>query len=158
MKTLYLTDSCANIIVDKDNDTVSRLGSQDRYDVRDVYYIDEPMHVVYEYAGHKEELDVRKGDILLRFYNSKYNKYMIDSIRTKQWAANIRQRREMEQKEKEEWAARNADKCCECCEDCCCDNPEPFMDDLTPTPAVEEKTSLGSKIKKLVKKVKKSKK
>lgn len=160
MKTLYLTDSCANIVVDKDNDTVSKLPAEDSYNIRDVYYIDEPMHVIYEYAGHREELNVRKGDILLRFYNSRYNKYMIDSIHTKQWAANIRQRREMEQKEKEEWAARNeGGPCCDCCK--CCDIPDacPESADLTPAPCVTDgKTSLTGKLKKLVKKVKKSKK
>lgn len=159
MKTLYLTDSCANIVVDKDNDTVSKLRCEDAYEVRDVYYIEEPMHVIYEYAGRREELDVRKGDILLRFYNNKYNKHMIASIRTKQWAANIRQRHEMEQKEKEEWAARNAGcPCCDCCAECEEAAPSCEQGDLVAGDPVEEKPSLSSKIKKFVKKVKKSKK
>ena len=45
MKTLYLTDSMSNIAVDPEENKVSCLPSEDRYDIRNVYYIDEPMHV-----------------------------------------------------------------------------------------------------------------
>lgn len=153
MKTLYLTDSMCNIVVDKDTDFVGHLNNEDRYDVRSVYYIEEPMHVVYQCGEEKEEIDAKKGDILLLFYSNRFNKYHLDTIKTKQWAANIKNRRAIEQKEKEEWAAKNAGCACSDCDMCCptcpsCeDGPRPIND-----APVAEKTS---KIKEAIKKVKK---
>lgn len=117
MKTLYLTASSANIAVDTETNEVTRLDNVDRYDIRQVFYMEEPMHVVYEAGERKEEIDAKKGDILLVFYNSEYNKYILDTIKSKQWSANIKNRRKMEQKEKEEWAAKQAAEetpCCDC--------------------------------------------
>ena len=72
-----------------------------------------------------EELRNYAGEILLVFYDNKYNKFVLDTIRTKQWVANIKNRHKMEQKEKEEWAKKSAndpacDNLCEatCCGDC----------------------------------------
>ena len=123
MKTLYLTQSSANIFVDPEENTVGSLTTEDRYDIRAIYYMEEPMHVVYEAGERKEEIDAKKGDILLVFYNNKYNKYILDTIKSKQWSANIKNRRKMEQKAKEEWAAKQAvgeTPCCDCCEKCEC--------------------------------------
>lgn len=127
MKTLYLTQSSANIFVDPEENTVGSLTTEDRYDIRAVYYMEEPMHVVYESGERKEEIDAKKGDILLVFYNNKFNKYILDTIKSKQWSANIKNRRKMEQKAKEEWAAKQAAKeatedipCCDCAE-CKCE-------------------------------------
>lgn len=108
MKTLYLTQSSDNIVVDPEIDFVGKLQTEDRYAIRSVYYIEEPMRVVYQYGEDKEEINAKKGDILILFYNNQYNKYVLDTIHTKQWAANIKNRRKIEQKEKEEWAAKNA--------------------------------------------------
>lgn len=119
MKTLYLTGSSANIWVDPETDEVGKLESEDRYDIRSVYYIEEPTHVVYQCGEKREEIDAKKGEILLVFYDNKYNKFVLDTIRTKQWVANIKNRRKMEQKEKEEWAKSKL-----ACEECgCCDSP-----------------------------------
>lgn len=121
MKTLYLTQSSANIFVDPEENTVGSLSTEDRYDIRSIYYMEEPMHVVYESGERKEEIDAKKGDILLVFYNNKFNKYILDTIKSKQWSANIKNRRKMEQKAKEEWAAKQAAgeakediPCCDC--------------------------------------------
>jgi hypothetical protein len=153
MKTLYLTDSMSNIAVDPEENKVTSLPGEDRYDIRNVYYIEEPMHVVYDSAECHEEIDARKGDILLLFYSNRYNKYHLDTIRSKQWAANIKNRHAIEQKEKEEWAKRNADcDCAKCCDECCCN--------LTAEPAPKaEKCNIVEDVKKAVKKaVKKIKK
>lgn len=135
MKTLYLTDSMSNIVVDKDTDFVGTINTEDRYDIRAIYYIDEPMHVVYSCGECTEEIDARKGDILLLFYSNRFNKYHLDTIRSKQWATNIKNRHAIEQKEKEEWAARNAENpdCETCCNVCaCCDakTAQPVKDEL----------------------------
>ena len=158
MKTLYLTDSMTNIVVDKDTDFVGHLTEEDRYNIRSVYYIEEPMHVVYQCGDVKEEIDARKGDILLLFYSNRYNKYHIDTIKTKQWAANIKNRHVVEQQEKEEWAAKNAEcnltGCDMCCPNCPCDEGPRLINDA---PVAEKPSKLKEVIKK-VKKVVKSKK
>lgn len=123
MKTLYLSNSQANIVVDPETDFVGKLDAEDRYEIRSIYYIEEPMHVVYQCGEIKEEIDARKGDILLVFYENKRNKYILDTIRTKQWVANIKNARKIEQQEKEEWAKKQAsnlsDQCCDSCEAKC---------------------------------------
>lgn len=153
MKTLYLSDTSANIVVDPEVDYVGTLRNEDRYDIRNVFYAEEPMHVVYQSGEIKEEIDAKKGDIIILFYNNRFNKYFLDTIRTKQWSANIKNRRVMEQKEKEEWAARNAEKCdcdapqCECCDCCCACTAAPVATD---TP---KKESTAKKLKKAIKKI-----
>lgn len=151
MKTLYLTQSSDNIVVDPDTNYVGKLCQEDRYSVRSVYYIEEPMHVVYQHGEEKEEIDARKGDILLVFYSDRFNKYHLDTIRTKQWSANILNRRKIEQQEKEEWALKNADKpCCDDCKCCDCENT------CEPVPSVEisapKKKSVVAKLKDMLKK------
>ena len=123
MKTLYLTANSANIWIDSETDEVGKIESEDRYEIRNIYYIEEPMHVVYQCGERKEEIDAKKGEILLVFYDNRYNKYILDTVRTKQWVANIKNRRKIEQKEKEEWAKQNACKCDECEAKCCADSP-----------------------------------
>lgn len=159
MKTLYVTDSSCNIVVDKDTDFVGHLPQEDRYDIRSVYYMEEPMHVVYQCGERREEIDAKKGDILLVFYNNRSNKYILDTIKTKQWVKNIKNRHELEQKEKEEWAKKNAEcdlNCCTCdniCEAPCCD---PIMPKLEPVKKESVADAIKKTVKKVVKKVKKS--
>lgn len=158
MKTLYLTDSSANIVVDPEIDFVGTLRNEDRYDIRNVFYAEEPMHVVYQSGEIKEEIDAKKGDIILLFYNNRFNKYFLDTIRTKQWVANIKNRRAIEQKEKEEWAARQAESECKCCDcECACDACPNVCAPESPKESVCEKISKAlTKAKKAVKKVKKA--
>ena len=108
MKTLYLTASSANIAVDTETNEVTRLDNVDRYDIRQVFYMEEPMHVVYEYGERHEEIDAKKGDIVFVFYDNKFAKHILTSVKCKVWIDNIKNRRKMEQKAKEEWAAKQA--------------------------------------------------
>lgn len=114
MKTLYLTGNSANIWVDPETDEVGKLESEDRYELRSVYYIEEPMHVVYQCGEKQEEIDAKKGEILLVFFDNRFTKYVLDTVRTKQWVANIKNRRKIEQKEKEEWAKGKSKNLSEC--------------------------------------------
>lgn len=119
MKTLYLTNGGCNIYVDPETNEVGKLIDEDRYGIRSVYLIEEPMHVVYQCGERKEEIDAKKGDLLIQFYDNDYNKYVLDTIKTKQWSANIKNRRKIEQKEKEEWAKKNANKQAIPCDSAC---------------------------------------
>lgn len=124
MKTLYLTNSSANIAVDTEANKVGTLQTEDRYDIRHLFYIEEPTHVVFngmfEGEEHIEEIDAKKGDILLVFYLNRYTKKVLATVKSKEWVDNIKNRRKIEQKEREEWALKNADSpCCGC--DCKCE-------------------------------------
>lgn len=123
MKTLYLTNSSANIAVDMDTDEVCSLQNLDRYNIRNIYYAEEPMHVVYNGVATdgtetKEEVDAKKGDIIVVFYNDRFNKKVLTTIKNKTWVENIKNRQKIEQKEREEWAKKKSDDvpCCDCCE------------------------------------------
>ena len=125
MKTLYLTNSSANIAVDLEENTAQCIQSEDRYDIRNIYYAEEPMHVVYSGTNNgepfKEEIDAKKGDIIIVFYTNRFNKKLLATIKSKEWVANIKNRRKIEQKEREEWALKNAENTATPCCDCCCD-------------------------------------
>jgi len=148
MKTLYLTQSSENIVVDPDTNFVGKLECEDRYCIRGIYYMEEPMHIVYQCGETREELDARKGDIVLVFYSNRYNKYTIDTIRTKQWAANIRAHKAGLQAEREEWAKQKAESNCPNCENCADLTADAPVADAAPV-----KESVGKKIRKALKKV-----
>ena len=122
MKTLYLTNSSANIAIDPEENTAQHIESEDRYDIRNIYYAEEPMHVIYSGTNNgepfKEEIDAKKGDIILVFYTNRFNKKLLATIKCKEWVANIKNRHKIEQKEREEWALKNAENtetpCCDC--------------------------------------------
>lgn len=130
MKTLYLTNSQANIAVDMDTDEVTSLQNEDRYNIRNVFYATEPMHVVYNGLNNdgvevKEEVDAKKGDLIIQFYNNRTTKKVLSVIKSKAWVDNIKYRQKIEQKEKEEWAKKKADNltacpCCDCCDEKAC--------------------------------------
>lgn len=124
MKTLYLTNSSANIAIDPEENTAQHIESEDRYDIRNIYYAEEPMHVIYSGTNNgepfKEEIDVKKGEIILVFYTNRFNKKLLATIKSKEWVANIKNRHKIEQKEKEEYALRQANGEIPTC-DCCCD-------------------------------------
>lgn len=120
MKTLYLTNSTANIIVDTETNKVSKLEYADRYDIQNLFLVEEPMHIVYECGETHVEKDVKKGDIIVCFYSNEYFKDPVSIIKSKEWAKGIKNRREAEQKAKEEWAKKNANNEEPCCDCVCC--------------------------------------
>lgn len=115
MKTLYLTRG-SNIVVDTDDNTANRLDTT-RSAIDRIYYVKEPMHVVYGYGEVHEELDVKKGDILVVFYDSTF-KHQIIVAKSKQWVENILDYEKREQEEKEKWAAKKLTNCTDCGETC----------------------------------------
>ena len=116
MKTLYLTNGCTNIAVDKATDEVTRIDAEGRYGIRDIYYITEPMHVVYGYNDKHEELDVNPGDILIQFYDESYNKHTLAVAKSDTWVDNILYRQELAKKEREQKEFLKTSNECECCD------------------------------------------
>lgn len=133
MKTLYLTNSSSSIWIDTETEEVGTLNDMDRYDIRHIYYIEEPMRVIYKDSNAQEELEVKKGDILLTFYSRNGFTKRLAVVKSKQWKDNILGAIKFEQEQKEKWAAEKAkhenEAKCEntaelCCGDCdicdCC--------------------------------------
>ena len=121
MKTLYLTNSSANIVVDKEADTCGTI-NRDIESIRSIYVIDEPMHVVYQDGDYRRELDVEKDDILVTFYTEQFENRIVVA-KSADWVSNIKTYKEKEQKAKEEWAASNLKKACCDCDECCPTHP-----------------------------------
>lgn len=143
MKTLYLTQGYSNICVDTETNTCKTLDYVPTYDINRVYYIDEPMHIVYTCGETKAERDVKKGDIVITFDRNKFAKDIpLTVIKCKEWNKIIKNRRDAEQKAKEEWAEKQCDEC-PCCDCVCCD-----CADLTPATEPVKKEAIVKKVKK----------
>lgn len=117
MKTLYFNDGC-NIIIDSETDSCSRLISQ-REAISSVYLVEEPMHVVYGEGEERKEFDVKKDDILVKFYESNFpNRIVV--VKNKDWVKNLKDYNKYEQEMKEQWAAKQKESNgCLTCDACC---------------------------------------
>lgn len=121
MKTLYINSS-ANILIDEEEHSVSRLDTQ-REAISRVYLIPEAMHIVFGEGETHQELDVKKDDIVIVFYNGTFDKQIV-VVKSKDWARNLKIYNEEQQKIKEEWALKKANECgCDACTSCA-DTPE----------------------------------
>ena len=115
MKTLYLTTGCG-MYVDTENNTADRAKSEiERISL--VYLINEPTHIVFGEGEYHRELDAKKDDIVIVFYNTSDFKEQIVIAKSKDWVANIKMYNKAEQKRKEEWAAKQCEK--QSCDDTC---------------------------------------
>jgi hypothetical protein len=121
MKTLYI-NSNANILIDEEEHNVSRLDTQ-REAISRVYLIPEAMHIVFGEGETHQELDVKKDDIVIVFYNGAFDKQIV-VVKSKDWARNLKIYNEEQQRIKEEWALKKASECgCDGCNSCA-DTPE----------------------------------
>lgn len=109
MKTLYVTESNTNIVVDDENKTAGRLNAIRRYDIRDIYLIEDAMSVIYGFGEKKEEVTAEPGDIVLVMYDYPTIKKHLVIVKSEDWKNAILNRREQDQREKEEWATQCPD-------------------------------------------------
>lgn len=118
MKKLYINTS-GSIIFDPETDEMSSV--RVRYpNIRTMYYIEEECDIVAQAGEQKFEAHVVPGDILIQFYrDDKPNRFII--VKNDEWKKNIEEDIIREQKEKEEWAAKQGTgdiPCSPCCGDC----------------------------------------
>lgn len=113
MKTLYLTRG-NNIVIDPENESADKLASE-RVGIDNLFYIKEPMCVVYGYDNKTVSVDVETGDIVIAFYTNVKNPVVI--VKNEQWVENILQLQKEAQEEKERWATANINS-----EKASCDN------------------------------------
>lgn len=119
MKTFYISNN-GNIAVDTDNNSCGSL-STEREAISRIYLAKEPMHVVYESGEYKKEIDVEEGDLIIVFYENAFKNRMV-VVKNSEWTENLVEYNAEEQKRKEEWAKREADK--EACLDPGCNTCE----------------------------------
>ena len=124
MKKLYINTS-GSIIFDPETDEMSSV--RVRYpNIRTMYYIEEECDIVAQAGEQRFEAHVVPGDILIQFYrDDKPNRFII--VKNDEWKKNIEEDIVREQKDKEEWAAKNKmlneftpreDTCGPCCDGC----------------------------------------
>lgn len=118
MKKLYINSS-GSVIFDPETDKMA--AARTRYtNIRTMYYIEEECDVVAQSGEQKFEAHAVPGDILIHFYkDDKPNRFII--VKNDEWKQNIEADIAREQKDKEEWAAKQAAKdipCCDNCESC----------------------------------------
>lgn len=117
MKTLYFTHGRNNIWCDKETDEAGRLENLSTYHIDGYYLIEEPMHIVYQYGDIREELDVKKGDILVKWDLGKDVKNHLTVVKSKGMLENFKHFIAEEQRRNEEWAKQQkGDDSCENCE------------------------------------------
>lgn len=102
MKTLYIANSC-NMLIDQENNTVRSLETQ-REAISRIYLATEPMHVVYGNGEYNKEVDVKKDDLIITFYDDSFKNRMI-VVKNKDWVNNIKDYNKRQQEEKEKWAS-----------------------------------------------------
>lgn len=121
MKKLFITGGAA-IQFDPENQEAKVVTSKIE-NIRSIYLIDEPTHIIYEDSKGKREIYAEKDDLAIVFYRNDFPNRVVVA-KAAQWVDNIKDYDEKEQKRLEEWAKKNADpqtsceKCCEACEDC----------------------------------------
>lgn len=113
MKTFYINNVC-NMVIDQDTDSCSHLDTQ-REGIGSIYLATEPMHVVYGEGESRREFDVKKDDIIVRFYEDRFpNRIVV--VKNKDWVKNLKDYEKFQQEMKEQWAAKQKD--CDLCDGC----------------------------------------
>lgn len=101
-KTWYISDS-GNVVVDPENGAKAIPTSYEA--ISRLYLVPDDMHLIYNCGEDKKETDVHKNDIVVVFYNKTFKNRMI-VVNSAEWAENIIDYNERQQKEKEDWAAK----------------------------------------------------
>ena len=115
MKKLYI-NSGGSVIFDPETGKMSDIYSH-YTNIRTMYYIKEEGDLVAQSGEQKFEAHVIPGDILIQFYNDeKPNRFII--VKNDEWKQNIEADIAREQKNKEEWAAKQAMGDIPACDDC----------------------------------------
>ena len=115
MNTLYISRT-GRIMLDENNNP--KPFDRSRASIDDIFFIKEDTKVVFERGEYKAELEAKAGDIVVTFYEEQFPNRVI-VVNNEQWKENLEAYKVREQKQKEEWAEKKSDPCCEnCCKGC----------------------------------------
>ena len=114
MNTLYISRT-GRIMLDENNNP--KPFDRSRASIDDIFFIKEDTKVVFDRGEYKTELEATAGDIVVTFYEEQFPNRVI-VVNNEQWKENLEAYAVWEQKQKEEWAEKKSDPCCECCCKC----------------------------------------
>ena len=115
MNTLYISRT-GRIMLDENNNP--KPFDRSRASIDDIFFIKEDTKVVFDRGEYKAELEAKAGDIVVTFYEEQFPNRVI-VVNNEQWKENLEAYAVWEQKQKEEWAEKKSDPCCEnCCKGC----------------------------------------
>lgn len=106
------------IMIDTETLEASALNSGPRA-IDDIYVIPEDATIVWKKVNRDAEdrtVDVKKGDIMITFYNADYAKDFVIVSDATEWKEAIDNYNSAVQKRKEEWAAKQAAGCLDECD------------------------------------------
>ena len=112
MKDLYVNNS-GYICLDEDRSVYQM--SSEREAISRVFLAKEPMTVHYTVGEKVCEVEAKKDDIIIIFYDTTFEAPVVVA-KSKGWANNLKNYNKKMQEEKEKWAAQ---KDCDKCEACC---------------------------------------
>ena len=111
------------IVVDTDTAEVKAINRSVR-GIDDIYVIPEDAHIEWEskfFPDKTIEVDAKKNDILVTFYDKDLGTDFV-IIKSEDWLKALNNAKEVDQKRKEEWAAKQKDDksmALDCGDDCC---------------------------------------
>ena len=102
MNTLYITNT-GKVLLDADGNIMPY--ETDIESIRNISMLTEDTKVVYKYGKIDEEIEAKAGDIVITFYRDEFPHPVI-VVKSDEWKENLKDYRDKEQKQKEEWAAK----------------------------------------------------
>lgn len=114
MKTLYYNRT--GYILLNDDNSIGQLNSEMQRIDR-IFIAEEDMHIVYKRGERDYETDAKKGDLVVVFYETEFEKPVV-AVQSADWYNNLVKYNAEEQKRKEEWAKEKSEDTTPCCDAC----------------------------------------
>lgn len=111
----FIINNQGSVVFDTETEEISSLDSA-REGISRIWLMKEPMTIVCQMGDNKYELNAKKGDVVIKFYESDFP-FPVIIAKSKEWVKNLEAYDKAMQARKEKWA--NEKKCseCECCEE-----------------------------------------
>ena len=109
----FIINNQGSVVFDAETEEISSLDSA-REGISRIWVMNEPMTIVCQMYGKNYELNAKKGDIVIKFYDDSYP-FPVVIAKSKEWTKNLDAYEKAIQKRKEEWAK---EKQCENCDAC----------------------------------------
>lgn len=108
----FLINNSGSIIFDSETEELSTLDST-REGISRIWLMKEPMTIVCQCGDNKYELNAKKGDIVIKFYDNDFPLPVVIA-KSKEWVKNLEAYDKVMQERKEKWAKeQNECKCYE---------------------------------------------
>lgn len=110
----FIINNNGSVIFDSETEELSTLDSA-REGISRIWVMKEPMMIVCQNGDNKYELNAKKGDIVIKFYDDDFP-FPVVIAKSKEWVKNLEAYNKAMQKRKEKWAKEKCDdECCDAC-------------------------------------------